>query len=453
MIFWFANLGYIFHTQLVEPAILAEHQINSEYLWFRSITMVNAVISDIPVFLAGRLVRKKTLSIYDSLIPLLGSLIWILIFSFLVNEDQLFWSIIFATVSGVAAMSYLFSGLWNLHKKKLNYRLFKYFAISLLILSIWQVTFLAILTEWGRTNFVYFKFIALGIKFIVFIFLGLVILRNAAKFYSFEEVKLSRNLTTLETQKRSKNLDKLTRLIQHEVKIPITLMTDSIKKLMNRHKDDTTSTKELTEINTQRLRILAATNIMNILQASVASIANELTLVSLKDEVQGCVKELKKALKKETLNINFDYKEKKQNLYIKAHRDLIRFAFTNIIKNAIEATQKTSKNGFIEITFGTYNKEQSQVFVSFKDNGIGLPEGVDPNKLKDLGVSYNKDNNSLERSNHGVGLFVSDHIIALHGGTLELKSNKEGGSEVVVVLPREETNKQKTLQNGESNYE
>jgi len=127
---------------------------------------------------------------------------------------------------------------------------------------------------------------------------------------------------------------------------------------------------------------------------------------------------------------------------VRIHRDLMRFAFLNILKNAIEAVKSGGKSGSIKITIGLKEGDTSVVSISFFDNGIGLREGISPKVLVELGTSFNKDNDNLERSNHGVGLFVTDYIIKLHGGIFSITS-ADGGTEVVVLLPRDETKREK----------
>jgi signal transduction histidine kinase len=404
--------------------------------------MLLAMLSDIPIFFAARLTRSKQLKLIDFLIPLSACLIFGITFIYFPRDsDYLTFSLVSATIVGFAISLYFFTGLRKFYRAKED-TVLKFFIYTFLFYALLQPLFLLALTEF-RGSLIYIHFIALGVKTLNFGLLGYMVFRDSTKSYTDKELTHFRSVSTAAAQRTGENIDELAKVLQHEIKIPVMLMAEKIHDLKRAYQSDLSLTKELDEINNQRQRILTATQLINVLEASVATISTDLIQLHLKSELNNIIKEIKTLLKTDVLGITFEVLEKKQQLFIRVHRELIRFAFLNILKNAVEAVKPLTKNGNIKITLGLADNNSSQVLISFQDNGIGLPEGISEEELKKLGTSFNKNNASLDRSNHGVGLFVSDHIIKIHGGKLTVKASKKAGAEINVFLPRDETKKQR----------
>jgi PAS domain S-box-containing protein len=94
----------------------------------------------------------------------------------------------------------------------------------------------------------------------------------------------------------------------------------------------------------------------------------------------------------------------------------LRQVFTNVIKNAIEAT---ADGGNIKVySETTHQSGQSGVLVRVVDNGVGIPEQLQ-SKLFSPFVS------TKEEKGTGLGLWVSRNIMEKHGGSIRLSSSSE----------------------------
>lgn len=110
--------------------------------------------------------------------------------------------------------------------------------------------------------------------------------------------------------------------------------------------------------------------------------------------------------------------------------DLMRLAqvVANLLTNA---AKYTNPNGRIEVNV---RSEDGEAAVSVRDNGVGISAELLP-RVFDLFVQADK---SLARSQGGlgVGLTLTQRLVAMHGGTVSAHSEGEGlGSEFVVRLP------------------
>ncbi len=100
-----------------------------------------------------------------------------------------------------------------------------------------------------------------------------------------------------------------------------------------------------------------------------------------------------------------------ENLELSADEQLIEQVMINLIKNAIQATQKT-KNPRIELK--AFLDLQGRIIIQLIDNGQGiLPEVMDK-----IFVPFF----STKPKGSGIGLSLSRQILRLHGGTLTARS-------------------------------
>jgi PAS domain S-box-containing protein len=111
--------------------------------------------------------------------------------------------------------------------------------------------------------------------------------------------------------------------------------------------------------------------------------------------------------------------------------DQVRLAqvFTNILNNAAKFTDP---GGDIYVRSFV---EQAEVVVSIKDTG----RGIDPDHLPRLFEMFSQFHPALERSQGGLGIGLSlvRGLVAMHGGSVEAKSEGLGrGTELIVRLPR-----------------
>ncbi|WP_438314215.1 ATP-binding protein [Sporosarcina sp. FA9] len=99
----------------------------------------------------------------------------------------------------------------------------------------------------------------------------------------------------------------------------------------------------------------------------------------------------------------------------------------NILSNALKYTEN---DGLIDIELV---KEKGQAVVSFRDNGIGIED----NELTRIFDRFYRadDSRTQEIGGTGLGLSIVQQVVRLHGGTIEVTSNKGAGTTFVVKLP------------------
>lgn len=120
------------------------------------------------------------------------------------------------------------------------------------------------------------------------------------------------------------------------------------------------------------------------------------------------------------VQINTEYDADLPNIWCEENQ--LKQVFVNILKNAIESMPNGGN-----ITVKVAAKDDHHVSVYFIDNGIGM----EPERVERLGEPFY----STKEKGTGLGLMVSFRIIENHNGKIMIKSEKNKGTTVEVILP------------------
>lgn len=105
----------------------------------------------------------------------------------------------------------------------------------------------------------------------------------------------------------------------------------------------------------------------------------------------------------------------------------MRLVVKNIIDNAIYYTKE---GGIVELKV---KKDGEFIIISAKDNGIGIPEDQHDRIFSKLFRAPNA--LKIRPDGSGLGLFIAKSIVESHKGTIELKTEENKGTEVIIKLP------------------
>jgi signal transduction histidine kinase len=109
------------------------------------------------------------------------------------------------------------------------------------------------------------------------------------------------------------------------------------------------------------------------------------------------------------------------DLELEVNSDPVLFnrAVANLIENGIHYNHP---GGFVEISAC---KADNQVIIDIKDNGLGISESQQTHIFKRF---YRAEAGTTNHNGKGLGLAITAHIIALHNGRIEIKSEFGKGS-------------------------
>lgn len=240
-----------------------------------------------------------------------------------------------------------------------------------------------------------------------------------------------------ELQAKIKNILKLKRLqderdcfietVTHDLKTPVRSEIRAMELLLNGCFGELNQTQ--TEILSE---ILNSSNYMFFMLDSILSKykldQNKIKLMPVKfnlsELIAECVKELfiLFTTKKQSINVCFESKTEE----IFADYIAIKRIIINLLSNAIKFS---NENSMIEIKVFD---EDSDIKISVIDNGVGISSSEMQNIFE-----YKKETvKKFRQVGSGLGLYISQKIIAMHGGKIAVESVKGKGSNFTVSLPK-----------------
>jgi signal transduction histidine kinase len=124
-------------------------------------------------------------------------------------------------------------------------------------------------------------------------------------------------------------------------------------------------------------------------------------------------------------NIEIIYNAPEMLPFVMGDKNRLRQVFINVIDNAIKYSEP---DGTVTVE-ATSDDEEHFIQIVVADNGCGI-KASDLPKVK---TKFFKANHT--RRGSGIGLAVADEIITMHGGTLNLMSEENVGTTVIIRIP------------------
>lgn len=145
----------------------------------------------------------------------------------------------------------------------------------------------------------------------------------------------------------------------------------------------------------------------------------------IRDLIQEVLSHLEQRIQNK--NVQVKVKQPKHKFLIKADRQKVEQALTNIIDNAIKYTYD---GGLITVTA---KSENGNAIVAVKDSGVGIK----PENLGHVFEKFYREGNplSVKEGGSGLGLYISRKLIELHGGSISVASKRRVGSTFTITLP------------------
>ena len=244
-------------------------------------------------------------------------------------------------------------------------------------------------------------------------------LRKTATFLRQE----SKRLTEINRTK-----DEFISLASHQLRTPATAVKQYIGLMMEGYAGKLNRAQEnfLKKANDSNERQL---NIVNDI-LSVARLDGSNSKLSLEVcDIRPVIKEAIKITRKK-------FKDKKQPLIVNIPKKpaiaevdcaQLRIALENLLENASNYSDIGQK---VELKLEVKN---NKIEIQITDEGVGIA----PEDIKNLFKKFSRIPNrfSIESGGTGLGLYWSQKMIKLHGGTIRVRSKLEEGSSFIITLP------------------
>lgn len=245
------------------------------------------------------------------------------------------------------------------------------------------------------------------------------------KIFDDEVGKLSDTLNYMaeEIQKRDKLKNEFISSVSHELRTPLTAIKGWAITLNDNEYDDKEILKDglnIIEKESERLTIM----VEELLDFS-KFISGKVSLKKKDVQVESLIEYINKHMQPhaDRNKIKFIVKYEKHTPKVSMDENRIKQVLINILDNAFKFT---NENGEVILSL-TYDK--NYIIMKVIDNGCGISKEDLP-KIKE---KFYKGKSS--KSKNGIGLSISDEIVKMHNGTLNIKSEINKGTEVEIKIP------------------
>ena len=213
--------------------------------------------------------------------------------------------------------------------------------------------------------------------------------------------------------------------VSHELKTPITSIMGYADTLLESEYDKETQYKFLNVIASEARRMAKlVTDLLILSRYDNNKVKKEITEFDLGDLVKRCQEKLQLEINKKGHEVECFVTANVPP--VKADKDGIERVVLNIMTNSIKYTPK---NGNIKIYVGfVYN----DAYIKIIDNGIGIPE-EDLNRIFERFYRVDKAR-TREMGGKGLGLSIAKEILDQNKGSIDIKSEKGKGTEVVIRI-------------------
>lgn len=208
--------------------------------------------------------------------------------------------------------------------------------------------------------------------------------------------------------------------ISHDLRTPLTAVKGSIKAVL----DKIASTKEQEEAflhsayrRTDEMEGLLR-QLLYFSRLESGNIPVTLQKISISSFLENYAASVQKSRRINNESITFETGNSPENLFLNADTEHLR----RILDNLLENSRKYSEADFLKIKI-ILEKEGSNVYVHFFDNGKGVPEEKLPHIFEEF---YRADESRNQKEGNGLGLYIVKYLMNAMNGNVTAKNTEAG---------------------------
>jgi signal transduction histidine kinase len=219
--------------------------------------------------------------------------------------------------------------------------------------------------------------------------------------------------------------------MSHEIRTPINSIL-GVCYLLKQQPLDIIQQNYVTRLQTSGEILLGIINdVLDISKIEAGKMELNKESFSLNDLIKGVYESMEPRANEK--KINFILNDKTKNFIVLGDAIRLQQVFLNILSNAIKFTE----NGSVKFIISSKNKgiENQTVNFTIKDTGIGISKS----NISKLFVRYEQAHDSIKNKfgGTGLGLSISKKIIELMNGSIEIKSQPNKGTTILINIPFE----------------
>lgn len=216
---------------------------------------------------------------------------------------------------------------------------------------------------------------------------------------------------------------RLTADMSHELRTPLTSIQGSLEAMIDGVWDKTED-----RLKSCHEEIIRLNKMVKELEKLTEYETDKTNLCVEEIEISSIMKNILTNFEKQICDKNINLKYDLKDVVAFVDKDKIAQIFTNLVSNAIKYT---NENGTINISIF---EQENNVCVKIKDNGIGIDKEHLPYVFERL---YRVDESRCRNTGgSGIGLTITKKLVELHNGTININSEKNIGTEVIIVIDK-----------------
>ncbi len=229
----------------------------------------------------------------------------------------------------------------------------------------------------------------------------------------------------LAERERVKVLRRFVSDMSHDFRTPLSILSNSLYLMQkNTDPENQHAHAEKAALQIQRMEKLLG-EILQIARLDENKSSFQLSLTDMNALLKPLFREYQSIAAAKDINVEFIAQAEPCLAQINAAE--FEHIFTNLMENAIAYTPA---GGYIRVRTGVRN---DQIFLTVEDSGIGISSADLPHIFDRF---YRADQaRSTNTGGNGLGLSIVKRIVEQHGGTVEVKSCIDAGTNFIVTLP------------------
>ena len=233
--------------------------------------------------------------------------------------------------------------------------------------------------------------------------------------------KLAVSVEELAQTEREMSWRQMARQMAHEIKNPLTPMQLLVQRLLMQGGDNLQEYKETVHLSAKALLkgIESITTTTEALSNFAKTPMQPLKPINLVESVRYAVD----LFCNNEESVKIDFTSSLDSAMVLVDKEMIGSVFNNLLKNAIQSIPSDREG---EIFVKIYHNI-TDVIVSVKDNGIGIP---DENREKLFDVNF-----TTKTKGMGLGLIVVKNVVEQAKGTIDFNSIEGEGTTFIVSFP------------------
>ncbi len=240
--------------------------------------------------------------------------------------------------------------------------------------------------------------------------------------YKFNlEEKMRATQRELTQARRLSDIGTLSATVAHELRNPLAAINLAVHNIRRKKRQDTAIEPHLDSINK---KILESDRIIDNLLFYSRLKTPHYEAVNIYSVLNECIDSAKKRYDAQNVSVIKKLMSVK-NLIIQADPFQMKELFVNILNNAFDAVSGKKS----AITIGARLINHKSIELCFHDNGVGVNSADISSVFEPFFTTKAKGT--------GLGLTVCHQIVTLHQGSIAIKSPKNKGTTVTIILPKD----------------